>query len=237
MEYAALTDVGMKRHNNEDSYIINEINRENIFIVADGMGGHNAGEIASLEACRMIESYIINAGGDDIESIMREGVQKANRELFIRAAEQSELNGMGTTIDVCVIKDGMLHVAHVGDSRVYLIDEDTIEKVTKDHSVVGMMIDSGTLTEEEAKVHPQRHFITRAVGTTMTVDVDIERREIHSSQKILMCTDGLTNMVSKDEIHRIVKDNESVSDAVRELVSRAKENGGDDNITVILLKV
>ncbi|MBQ8003287.1 MAG: Stp1/IreP family PP2C-type Ser/Thr phosphatase [Clostridia bacterium] len=237
MEYAALTDVGMKRHNNEDSYIINEVNKDKIFIVADGMGGHNAGEIASLEACRMIESFIINSTGDDIESIMREGVQKANRELFIRAAEDEKLNGMGTTIDVCVIKDGVLHVAHVGDSRVYLIDENSIEKITKDHSVVGMMIDSGTLTEEQAKVHPQRHYITRAVGTTMTVEVDIEQRSIHSPQKILMCTDGLTNMVSKEEIHRIVNGNESVSAAASELVSKAKENGGDDNITVILLNI
>lgn len=236
MEYAALTDVGIKRHNNEDSYIVNETHDDKIFIVADGMGGHNAGEIASLEACRIIESYILQNKGD-IGRILKEGVIKANRDIFIRAAENSALQGMGTTIDVCLVKDGKLNIAHVGDSRVYIVSKEAIRKVTNDHSVVGMMLDSGTITEEEAKTHPQRHYITRAVGSAITVDVDIIQEDIHSGEWVLMCTDGLTNMVAKDVLHEVIVKSESVNEAASELVRRAKDNGGDDNITVILLRV
>lgn len=236
MKYAALTDVGMKRHNNEDSYIVNETHDDKIFIVADGMGGHNAGEIASLEACRIVESYILQNDGN-ISDVLREGVTKANRDIFIRAAENSSLSGMGTTIDACVIRGNKAHIAHVGDSRVYIITKESIRKITKDHSIVGMMLDSGTITEEEAKNHPQRNYITRAVGSAMTVDVDIVEEEVHSGEWILMCTDGLTNMVPKDTIASVVVNSASVSDGVSELVKKAKENGGDDNITAILLQV
>ncbi len=236
MEYAAITDVGMKRHNNEDSYIVNENYSDGIFIIADGMGGHNAGEIASLEACRIVESYILQSEGN-LATILREGVSKANRDIFVRASETEAMKGMGTTIDACVIENNKAHIAHVGDSRVYVITKDSIEKITKDHSVVGMMLDSGSITEEEAKNHPQRHFITRAVGTAMTVEVDILERDIHSDEWILMCTDGLTNMVAKEEIHSIVANSTDVSRAAEMLVTKAKENGGDDNITAILLHV
>lgn len=234
MEYAALTDVGMKRHNNEDSYIVNEAN--SIYIVADGMGGHNAGEIASLEACRIIESYILHNEGY-IDDILRDAVVKANRDIFVRAAENSSLQGMGTTIDACVIKENILHIAHVGDSRVYILSKDGIRKVTRDHSVVGMMLEEGTITEEEAKNHPQRNYITRAVGSTITVEVDIVSEELHDGEWVLMCTDGLTNMVSKEVLHSVITLAESVQSGAEELVRRAKENGGDDNITAILLRV
>lgn len=236
MEYAAMTDVGMKRYNNEDSYIVNTERDEKIFIVADGMGGHNAGEIASRDACRKVESHLLKSEGE-LKKMLSEGVQNANRDLFIHASERMELSGMGTTIDACVLKGDRLYVAHVGDSRVYVISHSDIRKITKDHSVVGMMLDSGSITEEEAKNHPQRHFITRAVGTSMTVDVDIIEETIHNGEWVLMCTDGLTNMVSKNDLHSIVIGAKNVKDAATELVNRAKENGGDDNITVILFHV
>ncbi|MBR5535929.1 MAG: Stp1/IreP family PP2C-type Ser/Thr phosphatase [Clostridia bacterium] len=234
MEYAALTDVGIKRHNNEDSYIVNEAN--NIYIVADGMGGHNAGEIASLEACRIIESYILHNKGD-IADVLREAVVKANRDIFVRAAENSSMQGMGTTIDACVVRDGVINIAHVGDSRVYIISKDSVRKVTRDHSVVGMMLEEGSITEEEAKNHPQRNYITRAVGSTITVDVDIVKEKLHDGEWVLMCTDGLTNMVSENVILSVVTGSKSASEGAGELVRLAKENGGDDNITVVLLKV
>lgn len=235
MEYAALTDVGMKRHNNEDSYIVNHVDGNSIFIVADGMGGHNAGEIASLEACRIVEGHILNNEGDDLPRVLTEGIQKASRELYIRAAENSEMRGMGTTIDACVIKGDRLYIGHVGDSRVYIVSEGSIRKITKDHSVVGMMLDSGTITEEEARKHPQRNLITRAVGSTMTVDVDIIQEQIHKGEWVLMCTDGMSNMVPGEEIQKIIINAGNVNEAATRLVERAKENGGDDNITVILL--
>lgn len=236
MEYVALTDVGMKRQNNEDSYIVNVANEDKIFIVADGMGGHNAGEIASLEACRITESYVLEGKGD-IDSILREGVIKANRDIYVRAAENTSMNGMGTTIDVCVMRDGKLHIAHVGDSRVYIVNENSIRRITKDHSIVGMMLEEGSITEEEARVHPQRNYITRAVGSSVNIDVDIICEEIHSGEWVLMCTDGLTNMIEKSQLHQIITGADNVDDGARELVRRAKENGGDDNITVILFRV
>lgn len=236
MEYVALTDVGMKRRNNEDSYIVNVANEDKIFIVADGMGGHNAGEIASLEACRITESYILEQAGS-IDAVLREGVVKANRDIYVRAAENPSMKGMGTTIDVCVVRDNTLHIAHVGDSRVYIINNDSIRRVTRDHSIVGMMLEEGSITEEQARVHPQRNYITRAVGSAVNVEVDIINEDVHSGEWVLMCTDGLTNMVEKDVLHSVVTGAESVRDGACELVRRAKENGGDDNITVILFRV
>lgn len=236
MEYVALTDVGMKRRNNEDSYIVNVTENDKIFIVADGMGGHNAGEIASLEACRITESYILEHSGD-IDNILREGVCKANRDIYVRAAENPSLKGMGTTIDVCVLRDNKLNIAHVGDSRVYIVNNEQIRRVTKDHSIVGMMLEEGSITEEEAKVHPQRNYITRAVGSTVNVEVDIICEDIHSGEWVLMCTDGLTNMVERDVLHSIIIGAESVDDAACALVKKAKDNGGDDNITVVLFRV
>ncbi|MBQ8540014.1 MAG: Stp1/IreP family PP2C-type Ser/Thr phosphatase [Clostridia bacterium] len=236
MEYSALTDVGMRRHNNEDSYIVNDLHGDKIFIVADGMGGHNAGEIASLEACRIVESYILEHEGD-IDTILKEGVTKANRDIFVRAAENPSLQGMGTTIDACVLEGGKLHIAHVGDGRVYILTESSVRKVTRDHSIVGMMLEEGSITEEEAMVHPQRNYITRAVGSSVNTEVDTICTDVHSGEWVLMCTDGLTNMVSSSVMHQIVTGAQSVADAANELVRRAKENGGDDNITVILFRV
>ncbi len=236
MDYAARTDVGLKRFNNEDSYIINVEKDEKIFIVADGMGGHNAGEVASLTACRTVENSILDSKGD-IDAILKEAVEKANKEIFIKAAENTEMKGMGTTVEACVLTEDIIHLAHVGDSRVYVINSDEIRKITNDHSIVGMMLDNGTITEEEAKYHPQRHFITRAVGTSMTVEVDIVNEKIHKGEWVLMCTDGLTNMVPKDEIHRIVVSSSKCEKAAEKLIEKAKENGGDDNITLILFNL
>ena len=235
MVYAALTDVGLKRTNNEDSYVINDNNKKKkLFIVADGMGGHNAGEIASSVAAKMVEDYVFSHDGN-IDDVLTEAVYGANRELFIRASENSAMSGMGTTIDACVVEKNKIHIAHVGDSRVYVLNNDLMRKITKDHSIVGMMLDSGSITEEEARNHPQRNFITRAVGTAMTIEVDIVHETIHNGEWVLMCTDGLTNMVPKDEIHHIITSASDVNEAVDGLVNKAKQNGGDDNITVVLL--
>ena len=236
MEYAALTDVGMRRHNNEDSYIVNVSGNDKIFIVADGMGGHNAGEIASLEACRITESFVLEGKGN-IDDVLRDGVVKANRDIYVRSCENDAMKGMGTTIDVCVIDGNKLHIAHVGDSRVYIVNKESIRRVTRDHSIVGMMLEEGSITEEEARVHPQRNYITRAVGSSANIEVDIICEEIHSGEWVLMCTDGLTNMIEREVLHSVIKNSDSVDDAAEELVRRAKENGGDDNITVILLRV
>lgn len=234
MEYAVLTDVGLKRTNNEDSYLVANEGKKKLFIVADGMGGHNAGEIASSEACRIIEAFVNQSEGD-VDTLLTQAVQRANREIFVKASENTAMSGMGTTIDVCLVAKNKISIAHVGDSRVYVVNKDGCRKITKDHSIVGMMLDSGSITEEEARKHPQRNFITRAVGTAMTIEVDVVHETIHNGEYVLMCTDGLTNMVPKDEIHRIITTATDVNEAVEGLVQKAKENGGDDNITALVM--
>lgn len=233
MNYAARTDVGLVRSNNEDSYLINEDGSVKLFIVADGMGGHNAGEVASLEACRKIDGYIHSHEGNS-EELIEEAVKNANREIFNHASQNEAMRGMGTTVEACVLKGDTITVAHVGDSRVYVISDRGIRKITKDHSVVGMMLDSGTITEEEAKNHPQKNFITRAVGTSYGVEVDVIREKISEDEYVLLCSDGLTNMVEESEIKKIILSSATLSDAADRLVAKAKENGGTDNITLVI---
>ncbi len=235
MEYSAKTDVGKKRIQNEDSYLVNGEIDGGIFIVADGMGGHNAGEVASLDACRITESFILESENKDENAIVA-AIKKANRDIFQRASENNAMRGMGTTIDVCYITKNLLTIGHVGDSRVYVINQSGIKQITHDHSVVGMMLEEGTISEEEARLHPQRNIITRAVGTSVNVEVDVEKYSLDENDTILMCTDGLTGMVTPSEICSIVLNAQSLIDACNALVSKANENGGKDNITVILIK-
>ncbi len=233
MDYAARTDVGLVRVNNEDSYLIDDSGGKKLFIVADGMGGHNAGEVASLEACRKIDAYIRSHEGRN-DALLEEAVKKANREIFNHASQNEAMRGMGTTVDACVLSGSEITVAHVGDSRVYIVSKGALRKITKDHSVVGMMLDAGSITEEEAKNHPQRHYITRAVGTSYGIDVDIIRETVAEDEFVLMCSDGLTDMVPEEDILSIVGGAQKLSEAADALVAKAKENGGADNITLIL---
>ncbi|MCD8049820.1 MAG: Stp1/IreP family PP2C-type Ser/Thr phosphatase [Clostridia bacterium] len=233
MNYAARTDVGLVRANNEDSYLIDEADGEKIFIVADGMGGHNAGEVASLEACRKIDGYI---KGHDYapEELVRKAVESANREIFIHAMQNEAMRGMGTTVEVCVMSGNDLTIGHVGDSRVYVISKDGMRRVTRDHSVVEEMVAAGSITLEEARVHPQRNYITRAVGSMYTVEVDVIKKTLNPGDIVLMCTDGLTSMVTNDDILRIVREKEQMPLIADALIDEAKKNGGRDNITLIV---
>ncbi len=233
MKYAARTDVGNRRTNNEDSYLIDEYGERDIFIVADGMGGHNAGEVASLEACRKVDGYI-RSNDMPLKELMERAVTHANKEIFIHAMQNEAMRGMGTTADVCVLEGNKLTIAHVGDSSVFILSKHEIRKITKDHSVVGEMVAMGTITEEEAKTHPNRHYITRAVGTAYTIDVDMAEYILHDGEYVLMCSDGLTDMVDKSVIHEITVSSENMAEAADRLVRKAKENGGLDNITLII---
>jgi protein phosphatase len=199
------------------------------------MGGHKAGEVASLEACRKIEGYLKNNEGKP-EVLLKDAVKSANRDIFNHASSNEAMRGMGTTVDALLLKKDDMTLAHVGDSRVYIISKDSIRQITKDHSIVEMMLESGSITEEEAKNHPQRHYITRAVGSAYRVDVDIIKEKLNEDECVLMCTDGLTNMLGEEEILKIVSENESLSEAADILLARAKDNGGVDNITFILFK-
>jgi PPM family protein phosphatase len=231
---AHLTHPGRKRRHNEDSYI----HEPPLFAIADGMGGAKAGEVASGLAVGALHVRPDVSG--DGEAYVVDLIQEANRRVYERAHEDAEASGMGTTMTVALVDDENARVTfgHVGDSRAYRIRNDELEQLTEDHSLVGELIRSGKLTREEAEVHPQRSVITRALGTDPDVDVDTFVVETRPGDIFLLCSDGLSGMVSDQSILRIVRDNRrNLSEAAKALVAAANRGGGDDNITVVVFAV
>lgn len=232
-------DKGVIRHSNQDAFIAGEITKNFTFaIVCDGMGGANAGNIASEIAVKTVSEYLYNSyrenmTTDDIEKIIKSAISSANIQIFERATNNEALKGMGTTIAIAVVKDNDVVIAHVGDSRIYLVS-DTLLQLTKDHSVVQSLIESGKISPKDASVHPRKNVITRALGVEEEVLSDTDFLTINSGQSLLLCSDGLTNFVDDNEILKIFSKNET--DAVCEkLVNTANKNGGGDNITVVTL--
>ena len=205
----------------------------NLFIVADGMGGHNAGDFASRYAVECFLSYIKNSKPDALIRMVDEGIKYANKKIMEKAAEDENLRGMGTTMVVAYIEDGQLFVANIGDSRLYLLDKQ-INQVTEDHSFVATLVRAGELTPAEARVHPDKNVITRAVGAAENAKVDFFEVDLEPGDQILMCSDGLSNMVEDEVLYDIVK-NTYIGDVVDGLIDEAKRNGGSDNIAVIVI--
>jgi protein phosphatase len=232
-----LSDVGMVRSLNEDFVYYHEENEYKIYVVADGMGGHNAGEVASKMAAEGVVNFIINNyDGFAAEELLREAIERVNHDIFTHSNEKNSLNGMGTTITACLaIKDKVI-VANVGDSSCYGIKNDNIDKITKDHSLVQELVDLGTITELEAANHPKKNIITRAVGTNELVEVDIFVIDKGTYDIYLLCSDGLTNEVTKEEIISIVNEKKDLISICDKLVNLAKYKGGRDNITVLLFE-
>jgi protein phosphatase len=232
-----LSDVGNVRKTNEDSVGYFECNDIAIYAVADGMGGHNAGEVASNLAINFIIEYIKdNHSNLDMEQVISEGIKSANDKIYDMASGDESLKGMGTTITMCVIKQNKMIVANVGDSSCYIVDnERKLIKITKDHSLVQQLLDNGTITEEKARNHPNKNIITRALGTNESVEVDLFEVDLTSVIKCILCTDGLTNDVTCDEMWNIImeKDNDS---SCKALVDLSKSMGGRDNISVIVFE-
>ena len=230
------TDVGLVRKINQDFIFYS---REsvgafpNLFIVADGMGGHNAGDFASRYAVECFLSYIKNSKPDALIRMVDEGIKYANKKIMEKAAEDENLRGMGTTMVVAYIEDGQLFVANIGDSRLYLLDKQ-INQVTEDHSFVATLVRAGELTPAEARVHPDKNVITRAVGAAENAKVDFFEVDLEPGDQILMCSDGLSNMVEDEVLYDIVK-NTYIGDVVDGLIDGAKRNGGSDNIAVIVI--
>ena len=230
------TDVGLVRKINQDFILYS---REsvgafpNLFIVADGMGGHNAGDFASRYAVECFLSYIKNSKPDALIRMVDEGIKYANKKIMEKAAEDENLRGMGTTMVVAYIEDGQLFVANIGDSRLYLLDKQ-INQVTEDHSFVATLVRAGELTPAEARVHPDKNVITRAVGAAENAKVDFFEVDLEPGDQILMCSDGLSNMVEDEVLYDIVK-NTYIGDVVDGLIDEAKRNGGSDNIAVIVI--
>ena len=232
VEHAALTDPGRKRRRNEDSYLV----EPPLFVVADGMGGAQAGEVASRLAAAAFREY---HEADELaaEPRLEAIIQEANRRIHDRAATDTGLSGMGTTVTAALLGENSIAIGHVGDSRAYRIREGRLEQLTDDHSLVADLIRSGRLTPEEADAHPQRSVITRALGTDRDVDVDTFAAAAEADDVFLICSDGLTSMVPEDDIRQAVAEAASLDEAGKALVRAANRQGGEDNITVVLFRV
>lgn len=229
-----LSDIGNVRKINEDFVGSYESDDISIYIIADGMGGHNAGEVASKLAVENTISYIKSLDSiDDMESALIEGIKIANEKIFRLAKMNEELVGMGTTITASLVRDNRMIVANVGDSGCYIMKYNGITKVTKDHSLVQQLIDEGSITEEEAASHPNKNIITRALGTNISVEIDTFEIDLCDIKKVILCTDGLSNLVSTSEMYDIILNNNN-EDACKMLVDLSKLKGGRDNISVIV---
>lgn len=237
MKISSATSVGKIRAVNEDSFFVSEIPASGaaLAIVADGMGGHNAGEVASSEAVNVLKNSDFSVV-DDAKAILLDAIKCANNAIYKMSVRSPNLSGMGTTITACVVTNDKVTAAQVGDSRLYLIRDGKIIQITKDHSFVEMLIERGSITKEDAKHHPQKNIITRAIGTDSSVEADIYEFSKEPDDIILLCSDGLVNMVEDEKILSIITDTEDFESLAQLLVNEAENAGGHDNITVILIK-
>lgn len=239
MKAFALTNMGVRRNTNQDYAYVSEQNvgnLPNILIVADGMGGHKAGEVASEQAVNaVLESIKQNESKDKI-TIIEEAISKANEKVLNMATSDEKFKGMGTTLVVATLENNVLYVANVGDSRLYLIDNDDIRQITRDHSLVQEMVSLGELDKESARTHARKNVITRAIGVNEKIIADFFEADITENTKILLCSDGLSNMVEDSQINDIIKEyaGKTLEDTVHKLIDIANENGGLDNIAVVL---
>jgi protein phosphatase len=228
---AAVTDPGRKRRRNEDSYVM----EPPLFAIADGMGGAQAGEVASRLATAALKESGSAGGG---EQRIVDLIQEANRRVYDRSSTDPNTSGMGTTITVALVEDEHVAFGHVGDSRAYLIRDARMEQLTEDHSLVNELLKTGKLSPEEAEAHPQRSVITRALGTDPDVDVDTFSVTAQTGDLFLLCSDGLTDMVSEDSIFGVVeRHRDDINRALRALVKEANRGGGQDNITVVAFEI
>jgi serine/threonine protein phosphatase PrpC len=226
-----ITDTGRKRRRNEDAYVC----EPPLFAIADGMGGAQAGEVASRLAAAALKESHVDAGG---EHRIYDLIQEANRRVYARSSTDPNTSGMGTTITVALVENGNVAFGHVGDSRAYLIRDGRMEQVTEDHSLVNELMKSGKLSREEAETHPQRSVITRALGTDPDVDADTFTIEAQAGDVFLLCSDGLTDMVVEREIQELVERNrENLDAALKSLVKAANRGGGEDNIPVVAFEI
>jgi protein phosphatase len=228
----SITDTGRRRRHNEDAYVC----EPPLFAVADGMGGAQAGELASsLAAAALRDDTSEREGG---EYRVDELIQEANRRVYQRQSQDAAASGMGTTMTVALVEDGRVAIGHVGDSRAYLIRDRRLEQLTEDHSLVAELVRSGKLSPEEAEGHPQRSVITRALGTDPDVDVDTFSVETKPGDLFLLCSDGLTSMVDDETILREIERNRpNLGAAAKALVRAANKGGGEDNITVVFFEI
>lgn len=237
MKAYALTDAGIVRRTNQD-YIFSSSETvgplPDLYMVADGMGGHKAGDYASRFMVENLVSYIKAASDRQIVPLLRDGIQEVNRKLFRESQKNGELCGMGTTLVAAVIEDDTLYVANIGDSRLYLV-RDHLHQITKDHSYVEELVSRGKIERNSLDYFNKKNIITRAIGISEMIDIDFFEVSLRRGDYVLLCSDGLTNMVGDDEIERIIRTQEALEQKAENLISTANGYGGKDNIAVILI--
>ena len=234
-----MTHIGRRRDMNQDYMYTSTTpvgSLPNLFVVADGMGGHNAGEYASrFTVDKMVEVISQNRQQEPVAA-MKEALTEANSQLLEEAGADPSKSGMGTTVVAATVIGDLLHVANIGDSRLYVIDHEAIRQITRDHSLVEEMVRLGEMDKAAAKVHPAKNIITRAIGVTRELAVDFFEVELRPGDMILLCSDGLTNMVEDEEIKEIVLEQKNIVEKAEKLINTANETGGKDNITVVLIE-
>ncbi len=241
MVRGALSDIGMKRNKNQDAYYISDRDDMQLYIVADGMGGHRCGEIASSMALETVKENFLKSTGKihrkaDAIKLIKESVEKANINIYLESKKIEDCQGMGTTLTMAYIYKNKILIGHVGDTRAYLIKDGDIRQVTEDHSYINELIKNGSISPEEAKTHPKKNMITRAVGSTSSIEVDIIQEKYKSGDILLLCSDGLFDMLDEDEISAVFKREKSMQIACEVLTNMANKKGGLDNITSIAIK-
>lgn len=239
MTGVGITDTGLVRVNNEDSIFVSNTQVSmlpNLYIVADGMGGHKAGNIASSYSIKFFCEYINNCYDNEILDIIVSAVKYSNDKVYSMSLDNDDYYNMGTTFLAAVINDSKLYIAHVGDCRLYIIRNEKIYQITTDHTYVMEMVKAGEITYDEAKIHPKRNIITRALGIEIGITVDGLINDVLEGDIILICSDGLSNMLTDNEILQIVNNSETeIPQKSKELINTANNNGGRDNISVIVI--
>lgn len=239
---AGRSDIGLKRDTNQDFYFVSKDSTLPLYILADGMGGEKGGEIASRLAIETSREIFENnrfklQDEKTIKEIIREAIERSNTKIHKKSLKDKNLEGMGTTLLIVYISKDRLYIGHVGDSRLYYITAESIEQLTEDHSLVNALVKSGQLSLEEAKKHPQKNMITRAVGAAAIVESDILSYDYIKKDKILLCSDGLSNMLEDKKIYNIMNSSENIDEICDNLISEALKLGGNDNITTVVVKL
>ena len=242
MRIVSKTDIGRVRRSNQDSYLTGELSGSVAWaVVCDGMGGANGGNVASAAAVKSISehinaSYREGMSANSVRNMLMSAISAANINVFDMAQADANLLGMGTTVVVAIVIGKVAHIAHAGDSRAYIINKDSIEQITRDHSVVQSMVENGEITEEQAKVHPNRNVITRALGVDDRIDIDYNEVVLRDGDTIMICTDGLTNYVENEQILEL-SNSCKFYEYPEKLIDMANDNGGGDNITVVMMSM
>jgi len=239
MDIAYISDIGLLRKRNEDHYLV--MDKYGLFIVCDGMGGHKGGEIASTLAVENIEEYMLtlsaNSLWEDPISILNAAICKANHLIWLQGQDNPEWHEMGTTITAAVINKKQLSVANVGDSSLYMFRNGKLKKITRDHTLAEKMVADGLLKNEDKKNSGYNHILTRALGAQEDVLIDNFEHRLYAGDLVLLCSDGLTDMLENNEIESILNQNDNLENSINTLLEAALKKGGYDNITIILLRI